>query len=899
MIYTFGEFELDTGSFELRRGATGEVVATEPQVFDVLHYLVDHADRVVSKEELLDSVWGTRFVTESALTSRIKDARRAVGDDGRAQGVIRTVHGRGYRFVATLVDQERGAPPASPAAPSRPNATSGRPALLERSDELSILATALEEAWCRATGTVVLIAGEAGLGKTALVGAFADEAARQGVRVLAGGCDDLVTPRTMGPVRDIAQELGGRLAEAVSGGADPEQVFAVLPDVLAEAATVLVIEDLHWADDATLDVMRFLARRIPTLPTVLVATYREEDLDVGHRLRRVLGGLTGMSLDAVAALAGDVGVRADELHAVTQGNPFFVSEVLATGELSVPPTVRDAVLSRVDSLSPAARRLLQHAAVVPSRAERWLLAELVPEAHLATAEAEQVGVLGGDEGHVWFRHELARQAVEASLTAAARVRANQQVLDVLANHVNVEPARLVHHAERAGDIDAVIEHAPVAAEEAIRLGSYSQAIDHLEALLAQADGLPDRTMAVASSQLSYALYMVNRFADSARHGRRGVAAAEATGDPAVLADALVWLFRTLYWSDGPRAATATIERALPLLEELGDEARLATAHAGLARAHSDLVTVGPVAEPDPAVVEHAERSLELAERLGHGHLRCHALQYRGTGRLALGDPGGADDLAVAVELAQLDPRDELPARACVNAAGGSFRAGRLEDAERYALLGLERATGGEFTAGAYRLQVTLQGVRISRGAWDEAQAGLQTLVDWPGEPGIMRFLAASLLVRLLARRGRHDEAADVLRPAVDATSGSTEIALVGPVTAAHLEAAWLGGQSADMPAIAAPALALATELRHRTTGAELTRSLQRAGHPVEVPPDAVGPWAPALAGRWREAADAWATRGCRYERALELALAPDAPARSEGRSELEALGAAGALAVLG
>jgi DNA-binding winged helix-turn-helix (wHTH) protein len=910
MIYTFAEFELDTRSFELRHAATGEVVTTEPQVFDVLHYLVGHADRVVTKEELLDSVWGTRFVTESALTSRIKDARRAVGDDGRAQGVIRTVHGRGYRFVATLLeDQERGVPAVSPAHLPRQPAATGRPELLERSDELAILTTALDEARCRATGTVVLIAGEAGLGKTALVRAFAEEAGRQGVRVLAGGCDDLVTPRTMGPVRDIAQELGGRLVDAVSAGADPEQVFAVLPDVLAEAATVLVIEDLHWADDATLDVVRFLARRTPTLPTVLVATYRQEDVDVGHRLRRVLGSLTStsvrrialapLSLDAVAALAGDVGVRADELHAVTQGNPFFVSEVLAAGELSVPPTVRDAVLSRVASLSPAARRLLQHAAVVPSRAERWLLAELVPEAHLATAEAEQVGVLGGDEGHVWFRHELARQAVEVSLTTAARVRANQQVLDVLAKHGNVEPARLVHHAERAGDIDAVIDHAPVAAEEAIRLGSYSQAIHHLEALLAQADALPDSTVAVASSQLSYALYMVNRFADSARHGRRGVAAAEAAGDRVVLADALVWLFRTLYWSDGPRAATATIERALPLLEELGDEARLATAHAGLARAHSDLVTVGPVAEPDRAVVEHAERSLELAERLGHGHLRCHALQYRGTGRLALGDPGGADDLAAAVELAQLDPRDELPARACVNAAGGSFRAGRLEDAERYALLGLDRAAGGEFTAGAYRLQVTLQGVRISQGAWDEAQAGLQTLVDWPGEPGIMRPLAASLLVRLLARRGRHDEAADALRPAVDATSGSTEIALVGPVTAGHLEAAWLGGQTADMPAIAAPALALATELRHRTTRAELTRSLQRAGHPVEVPPDAVGPWAPGLLGRWREAADAWAARGCRYERALELALAPDALARSEGRNELEALGAAGALAVLG
>ncbi|MGH9231341.1 MAG: hypothetical protein ACRD07_21875 [Acidimicrobiales bacterium] len=392
--------------------------------------------------------------------------------------------------------------------------------------------------------------------------------------------------------------------------------------------------------------------------------------------------------------------------------------------------------------------------------------------------------------------------------------------------------------------------------------------------------------------------MARRFADSAHHGRRGVAAAEAAGDPVVLADALLWLSRTVYWSDAPGPATAALERAIPLLEELGDEARLATAYAELARAHSDLVTVGPVAEPDPAVVEHAARSLELAERLGHTYLRSHALQYRGTGRLALGDAGGFDDVALAVELAELDPRDELPARACVNASGGSYRAGRLDDAEHYALLGLERATGGEFSAGAYRLELTLQAVHLSRGEWGGAEAGLRALVEWPGEPGIMRPLAASLLVRLLARQARHEEAANLLRHAVAGTSGSSEIAVVGPVATATLEAAWLAGRAAVMPDLAAPALALAAELGHRTTEAEVTRYLQRAGHRVTARHRGVGPWAPGLAGMWQEAADGWAALGCRYERGLELALAPDAAARSEGRRELEALGAAGALTAI-
>ena len=251
-----------------------------------------------------------------------------------------------------------------------------------------------------------------------------------------------------------------------------------------------------------------------------------------------------------------------------------------------------------------------------------------------------------------------------------------------------------------------------------------------------------------------------------------------------------------------------------MLEGLGDEVRLASAHTELAHAHSDLVSVGPVGEPDPTVVRHAEQALELAERLGNPYLRCHALQYRGTGRIALGNLAGTDDLAAAVELAHLDPHDELPARACVNTYGGSYRAGRLDDAERYVRLGLdEGAGGGKLAAGTYRLELTLQGVRLSRGEWAEAEEGLRMLIEWPGEPGLMRPLATSLLVRLLARQGRHDEAAGVLQPALDEIAGSSEIAVVGPVTAAQLEATWLRPADADLLAIAAPAVTLATRLR--------------------------------------------------------------------------------------
>src|SRR5215218_7308583 len=161
--------------------------------------------------------------------------------------------------------------------------------LLERDAELRRLRKTLRGA-AKGRGSVVLVSGEAGIGKTSLVRAFAREAARQ-ARVLAGACDDLVTPRTLGPFRDMARGAAPALAAAVEPGAARDAVFGAVHQELAGRPTVLLVEDVHWADDATLDVLRYLAWRIPELPCVLVLTYREDELPGQHPLRRVLAAL--------------------------------------------------------------------------------------------------------------------------------------------------------------------------------------------------------------------------------------------------------------------------------------------------------------------------------------------------------------------------------------------------------------------------------------------------------------------------------------------------------------------------------------------------------------------------------------------------------------------------------
>ena len=417
--------------------------------------------------------------------------------------------------------------------------------LLERDAELRRLRETLRGAG-QGRGSVVLVSGEAGIGKTVLVRRFAREAAPQ-ARVLVGACDDLVTPRTLGPFRDMAraQDAALALAEAVEPGAGREAVFAAVHQELAGRPTVLVVEDVHWADDATLDVLRYLAWRIPGLPCVLVLTYRDE-LGDAHPLRRVLGalphrqlrrlGLRPLSVGAVEELAGEHGADADAdaVLAVTAGNPFFVTEVLANPGVEVPATVRDAVLARLGGLSGPTQRALELLSTVPGQAERWLVERLLGDQLAALDEAERRGMLEADPGHVWSRHELARRAIERRPSSTARVACNRRVLAELARHPDVELSRLSHHAHQAGEPEAVVRHGLAAAREAAGAGAFHEALAHYELVLRWSAQLAAEQRAAVLEESVWVLYNLSRFDEAVARAGQVVRLAERIGEPARL-----------------------------------------------------------------------------------------------------------------------------------------------------------------------------------------------------------------------------------------------------------------------------------------------------------------------------------------------------------------------------
>ena len=439
------------------------------------------------------------------------------------------------------------------------------PALLEREAEMDALVAAAVDA-AAGCGSVVLVTGEAGSGKTSVVRAFLDMVLHD-FRVLSGACDDLVAPRTLGPLRDAVVGTGGPLERAFAADRSGDAVFAaVTEELVGPEPRVLVVEDVHWADDGTLDVLRFVARRLNGLRVVLVLTFRDE---AGHSLRQLFGALASapvhrlalpaLSAAAVGALSSGSGHDPATLHALTRGNPFYVAEVLAAPGEQVPATVVDTVLARVRRLGPDARAACEQLSVVPSHVGFELAGSLFGRRLDALAEAEEHGVVEVRPEGVVFRHELARRAVECALPAIRRRSLNRAVVQALRTQDGPDLARLVHHAVRADDGDTVLGYAPLAGRQAARAGSHRQALAHFEAALRYADRLPDAERAALVDDYAWELHIAHRFTDAVAAGREAVVLRERVGEPVALGETLLRLSRHLYLAgctDDAEAAVA-------------------------------------------------------------------------------------------------------------------------------------------------------------------------------------------------------------------------------------------------------------------------------------------------------------------------------------------------------
>jgi DNA-binding winged helix-turn-helix (wHTH) protein/predicted ATPase len=634
VIYAFGDFELDTERYELRREGAHQHV--EPQVFDVLAYLLAHRDRVVTREELLAQVWGHEFVSEATLSSRLMAVRKAIGDSGRAQTLIRTVRGRGYQFIAEVEERAAGSPPAGQiAAPRDVPEAIGRDAEIAQLSRLLDVATGGDRQFA-------LVTGEAGVGKTTLVARFAGMAQSSSpVLIAIGRCLEHrgaaepympvlealgrasrglegerviatlsgIAPTWLAQMPGLAQREDPDVLDEQAGAARPDRMLREMAEALEALSeslpVVLVLDDLHWADASTLELLAYVARRDDPARLLLIGTARPLGGSPVDELRRELRP-RGKCVELALQPLGEDDVRtylqtrypgteslASVIHGRTDGNPLFMDSLLrswvdadaldsenevwhATRDvqelaMDVPDTLRELLEQDFHRLAAEDREILDVASVVGEsfsaaavaaglgsevESVEGRCAELAHRARFLREQGPEEWPDGTVAAAFGFVHDLHRQVLYERIPAGRRARLHRDIGARLERGYGPEAVlrapELAAHFLEAREPAAAVRYLRLAAEQAAARGAHRDAVQDLTKaleLVERTPDLPDRH----DQELSLR---------------------------AALAGALI---ATEGWSS--RAAEEAYRRALALARRLGDDGSIAIMLFGLASLH--------------------------------------------------------------------------------------------------------------------------------------------------------------------------------------------------------------------------------------------------------------------------------------------------------------------------
>jgi DNA-binding CsgD family transcriptional regulator len=770
--------------------------------------------------------------------------------------------------------------------------------LLERTLQLSVLGEHLQQA-IAGHGRVVMIGGEAGVGKTALVTAFRDHPETR-AQVLQASCDALSTPGPLGPLHDLAPALGISLRGVDAGGESRESLFRSVLSALSarRPTTVIIAEDAHWADGATLELLRFLARRVEPLRLLIAVTYRDDELGPDHPLRRLLGDLATaptlfrmqlplLSEAAVRTMAVDSGRDADALFRLTGGNPFFLTEILAAADDAIPATVGDAIQARVARLPSGARAVLDIVAVLGSQTDYELLTTVAGPVYDEIAACVAGGLLRQDE-HLTFRHELVRESVIGTIEPPRRRMLHRRVLAAMSERPDHDHdlAALAHHAEEAGDAAAVLRYARAAADQASALHAHREAAAQYARVLRFGAELEDRERATLLEARSTACYLSAHAEDALAARLAALAIWRQLEDRLREGETLRWLSR-LYWNNGQgEQAAAAAEAALSVLETMPPGPQLAMAY-------SNLSQLRMLAYDHRAAIALGERAIALSECLGHEETLIHALCNVGTARASLDSNRrhGVREIERSLNLAIAGGFVDHAGRAFANLAYQAIKDLRLEEADRRLHASLSYITKHDLEAYHLNLIASRATLQCARGGWDAALADcaevLRRSVLLPGP----RTEALRVRGLILARRGEQRAAATALDAARELALGTNELQQLGPVFLARAEAALLAGDRAIAAQEARQVAVLIRERGYPWIKGELAWLLWQAGE-CDVPgSDIAQPYRFQFAGDWEAAAAAWDALGCPYQAALATIKVDDANLARGALERLELLGA--------
>ncbi len=773
--------------------------------------------------------------------------------------------------------------------------------ILERQNFIDELLQLAEET-ADGGGKTVLITGEAGIGKTSLINHFTEKL-NHNTMILRGACDDLFTPRPLGPFYDIAYQVKSDLLKKFANEDNRFTIFSIFLDYLRSGygLKVIVIEDIHWADEATLDLIKFLARRISRTNALLVLSYRDEEMGKDSRLRSLFGEmqqskikrirLYPLSKNAVSVLMKKAGVHDSTLYERTGGNPFYVTEILDNHDDELPLSIKEAVIARTAGLAAGTRKLLEIISVIPTKAEMELLRKLSDNLEEHLDQCINKALLVKDKNLVSFRHELARLAILNSIPEMKRIMIHQKVLSCLLENKNQQDllARIVHHAIQGDDKDRILKYAPLAAVQASSLGAHSLAADHYRNALKFAEDVNPEILLELYEGKAFECYLTGQIEEAIHAGETVTRLLRDKPDPVREAENYRRMSRMLWYNCDDLEGEKYLDKAIEILEKFPPGRHLAMAYSNKSQTYANR-------EEKDNAIEWGNKALELAAKLNDTEIEAHALNNTGYAKMSAGDNSGEAELLRSIEISRGNNFFEHTVRGYINLGGMKLQQKNLPEADKYFTAGTEYSNEKDL----YVLSLCLAGhhskVKLHLGRWDEAAETAKFVLSKKNIPPGNTLLP--LIVVGLIRARRNDPGAiELLDKCTDLASRLGEPEKIVCAGAARAEYFWLQN---SLHIFADELESIYGKIRNsdnRWAVGEIAYWLWKAGRLTDIPDRAAEPFLRQIRGDWRSAAAIWEQLNCPYEQALALSEGSEASMKSAVEI-FEKLGASAASALI-
>ena len=670
--------------------------------------------------------------------------------------------------------------------------------LIERAGFLSVLRTKFNDV-AGGEGHCILVSGEAGIGKTSLIRAFCREKKREAT-ICLGICDALFTPRPLGPLHDIIWQISGDEGKIEGSPEDRVGLFTRFLHKLSDHEPALIVfEDIHWADEATLDFVKFLARRITRVPCLFILTYRDDEVNSPHPVRNLLGELPAhsftrlqlapLSREAVERLSGEKGYRGEDVYSITGGNPFYVNEILASYSPGIPENIRDSILSVYNRLPKNTRELWALLSVLPTGLELEQLEKLEPGYAEALAPCIEAKLLYLKDGKLFFKHELYRRTIETSLSPFKRIDLNKRVLEVCIDDLEKrqEIYRVIHHAKNANDYAAVVRYAPIAARQAAALGAHVEASRLYLSAIEYYQGRDKEVLVELYARYANECYLTNRIKEAIVYQGKVLNICKEKEDREGMGDSL-WFLSRLWWFDGDRKQAELLARQA--VDILADE----PASRAKAMAFSNMSQLRMLSDQPIECMHWGEIAIGLARELNDEEILCHALNNVGTVQMRVPSyrQKGLDLLRQSLDLALRNGYQEHAARAYSNLFTNSVRIKDYALARQVLPEGLHYCEERELDSWKTYILSWKARLLMDTGVWNEALQLAGDILGREDQASIVRIDALVVKGTILMRRG-DAEALPLLMEAKAKAYESMELQRILPSLTALLEYDWLVG----------------------------------------------------------------------------------------------------------